>query len=133
MTSPIIYYNRGGIRVTSDELVIHDKRYPLTELTGVGITRGYTKPYTTSCVAGACIFGTLATVGWQVSGLTSIVAAVLTVAFLIAMPISRRITRPAFELWADYHNNTIQLLWSRDEHTFNAIRFALCRARQARN
>lgn len=133
MISAITHYNHGGIRVTSDELVIHDRRYLLTELDEVYIARGSTNLYGTGCLAtSAGVFGVLATLSWQAPSLTAIVVTALALACLIGTPISYRLSRPAQELWALYHGHIIQLLWSRDAHTFNRIRWAICHARESR-
>jgi len=135
MTWPLTYYNAGGIQVTSDELVVHGKRYHLDDLVNIGTTRGSTSRATTSCATGAALFLVLASCSWQVHGTpmtASLVVTVVAVLSMLATLVSYRVNPRAYELWATYRDHQVQLLWSRDARTFNRISMAIVRARQAR-
>ena len=134
MTWPITYYDRGGIRVTTQELVVQGKHYPMAELANIGITRGSTSRTTTSCATGACLFLVLASCSWQVHGTpmtASVVVTVVAALCLLATLVSHRVNPRAYEMWAVYRNHKVQLLWSRDARTFNQIKMAIVRALQA--
>lgn len=128
------YYNRGGISVTSEELVIHGRHYGITELDRLVVARGSYSRATGLCITAACVFLVLASAGWQIPSMpvTLCLATTATaVGFLAGALVSLRVRPRAYELWAIHHHQTVQLLWSRDERAFNQIRFAICRARQS--
>ncbi len=128
------YYDRGGVQVTGQELVIHQQRYLLDELHQLRVARGATSRATTVCLAATGLLVLLGGYGWRVSDRTAVPAAAATLLAAVAAVaalVSRRIRPRPFELWAEYRQHTVQLLWSRDERVFNQIRFAVCRARQA--
>lgn len=130
----ITYYKRNGVVVTSDELVVNNRRYQLRELDNLEFRSGYFSLPTAGCAMTAAMF--IAVAGWG-SSLTgsstaSVLGIVIAVFFLIATLISHRVNPPAHELSATYHNETVRLLWSRDVHECNRIRVALWHARQAR-
>ena len=127
------YYDRAGVQVTSHELVVRGRRYQLSELHQLRIARGSASPAGTICailavllvLPGSC---SLQTSAWTIGiGLSAIGVLAAGAAALII----RRLRPRPFELWADHRGQTVQLLWTREERTFNAIRFAILRATQA--
>ncbi|MGA8117936.1 MAG: DUF6232 family protein [Actinocatenispora sp.] len=128
------YYHRGGVQVTSHELVVRGQHYRLDHLRDVRIARGSGSRATTVCVTLACLFLVLGSCSWRVTDQavgTSLAIITAGTLGLVAALISRRVRPRPYELWAEYQHHTVQLLWSRDERVFNQIRFALCRALQA--
>jgi len=127
------YYDDAGVLVTSHELVVDAQRYELSELHGLRIVRGEASPAGRICALLAVLFVlpgscTLQTAAWTVGiGLSAVGVLALGAAALII----RRLRPRPYELWAQYRGHTVQLLWRPDERTFNAIRFAILRAKQA--
>lgn len=134
VTTVPTYYNQGGISVTSQELVIQDRRYRIDELDELVVARGSYSRGTAGCITTACLFLVLASWSWQVPAVPvalRLVTTAVAAGCLVGALVSQRVRPRAYELWASYRHHTVQLLWSRDERAFNQIRFAICRARQA--
>lgn len=131
MTS-LIYYDRGGITVTSTDVTIGGERYPLDQLDDLRVVRGPRSRATTGCLTVFCLFLLLTSCSWEIRNApTSITLVVIAIVAAIATVLSVRLRPRPQELWATYQRQTILLHASRDARTFNQVRFALCRALQA--
>ncbi|GAA4205144.1 DUF6232 family protein [Actinocatenispora rupis] len=135
------YYNHGGIQITSHELVVHRRRYPLDDLTQLRKARGDAPRATTAVTVAASGLGAVATLsvllgsyGGASIGSVLISLALVAVFFLaIAATLAVRRLRPKpYELWAEYRGHTVLLLWSQNERVYNQILRAVTRARESR-
>lgn len=136
------HYNHGGIQVTSHELVVHGRRYALGHLSQLRTARGSAPRAATAATAAASGLGALAALSvllGSYSGASTrsvLLSLALVAIFFLAIAAAlavRRLRPKPYELWGEYKDNTVLLLWSQNERVFNQIVRALNRANEHRN
>lgn len=126
-----VAYNRAGVVVTGRYLEVHGRQYPIPELRHIRTVRGPHSDLTirAGLVAVALMIGIarlwdrLGAAGWVGA------IAVLTVPVALAL-IGTGLSRRPFEMWAQYHGMTVQLLWEPDPDRYYQILRAIHRVRE---
>ena len=129
-TVGIVHYRHGSVCVTDQVLICNSRRYAIDELDNVRTVRAPLHPMTisTAVVAlGAAIVIVLAAPFLDPAGWLG--ALVVLAVPLILLVASMRHPRP-YELWAEYHNLTVQLLWDSNSERYHQICRALLRAKE---
>lgn len=127
------YYRRGAVSVTDQWFAIDGRRYAVSGLSRLRTVRGPRNPIARGVTLVAALLTLAVAVGWQRFGEATVWVGVAALALLPAglAAATWRIRQRHFELWADYHGESIQLLITTDERVYGAITRALIRAREA--
>ncbi|HEX5594900.1 MAG TPA: DUF6232 family protein [Micromonosporaceae bacterium] len=134
---PVVLYRQPGICVTTEWILVANRRLPVRELTTLQTARGPHHPLVARAVVvtGLVLAGVGAALSFT-GGLarlsTSTYLALGTAAFvpvLIAL-IGQRLRPRAFELWAQYQGRATLVFSSDDERQYGQVSRALLRAQE---
>lgn len=128
------HYERAGVCVTDQYLVVSGRRYEVGELNELRVIRGPHDPVAVSALVFALVLVLAIAIGVSqhdsLSGwvtLTAVALIPLGTALVVC-----RVRRRRFELWATYRGVEVRVLDISRAEEFGQIRRALIRAREAR-
>lgn len=118
----VTHYRHNGVHVTDRWLVCGGRRYAIAELTNTRTVRAPLRPVTvTSAIAASGVAVVIVVAGRFLDSAGWIGAAVVLCVPLLLFAVSLTQHRP-YEMWAEYHNLTVQLLWEENSERYR--RFA---------
>jgi hypothetical protein len=127
-----VAYNRGGVVVTGHYLDVHGRQYLLRDLCHIRTVRGPHSDLTINAglVAMALLIGIARL--WDRLGAEGWVGAMTVLAVPVVLAVvGTGLRRRPYELWAQYHGLTVQLLWERDRDRFFQIVRTIRRVQEA--
>jgi hypothetical protein len=117
-----VAYNRFGVVVTDRYLQVQGRQYPIRELLHIRTVRGPHSDLTINAglVAVALMIGIARL--WDRLDAEGWVGAIAVLAVPVALTlIGAGLRRRPFEMWAQYHGLTVQLLWELDRDRYYQI------------
>lgn len=124
-------YQRGGVSVTENWLIVEGQRYRIRHLRHLRTVRGRQNPLRVgAAIAAGIVVAVTAITANYLTVLGWIGAAVvLTVPLTILVIAAVHSPRPS-EMWGEYRGYTAQLLWLENREHYNQVCRAITRARE---
>ncbi|BCB83612.1 DUF6232 family protein [Phytohabitans suffuscus] len=124
------FYNQRGVAVTDQWLVVHGKRFLITELRHLERARGpMPSPARTALLTGLAALVVVGSVAFVLDAPAAWAIAVLTAAAALGVVMFRGRRWPAsFQMWADYRSRPTLLFETGDEQEFGQVSRAMIRA-----